>query len=359
MSPFQEKHPLSNVITDPYFLSKTGKEYVDWLDEVGPSTKQRPELRVAIILLPEFPLLSFTGIVEALRHAGDVGDQSRRLRCDWSIVSNSARPIRASCGVEVTPTAFFPDPALFDYVMVIGGLLRSMAQIENQTITYLRQVAKASIPIAGVCTGSFVLAKAGLMEGRVSCVHPYHVKDFQTAFPGMKVVSNQDYVIDKGRITVPGGVSIFSLMTHLISEHCGRDRASKTVHQISVPERAESSTVARTLALGYSHVADPRLKRAILAMEREISAPRTIGEIATDVGLSLRQFERLFTSELGLPPRKFYQAIRLRYARWLVLNTTQSISSIAYQTGFADCAHFVRDFKCAYDISPGKFRLAG
>jgi transcriptional regulator GlxA family with amidase domain len=187
-------------------------------------------------------------------------------------------------------------------------------------------------------------------------VHPYHVNDFQGRFPGIKVVSNQDYLWSDGCATVPGGTSIISFMTDLIARHCGDDRASKTVHQMTIPERGGASAFGRKMALGYSHVEDARLKRAVLLMERAIGTPCSLESIAKDVGLSLRQFERLFTKEFGMTPKQFMTAMRLRYARWLLLNTPQSVTEIAFETGFADCSHFVRSFRRAFGLSPGMLR---
>jgi transcriptional regulator GlxA family with amidase domain len=268
----------------------------------------------------------------------------------------SLEPVRASCGIEVTPTSEFQDPARFDCIIAIGGLMRSLDLTENSpAIAYLRDARRKGVLIVGACTGVMLLAAAGLV-GTTACVHPYHVRDFQTRFPGIKIVSNEDYVWTDNCATVPGGTSIISFMTELISRHCGGDRASKTVHQMTMPSRDGSSALGRKLALGYSHVEDSRLKRAILLMEASISAPVPLTEIAQEIGLSIRQFERLFAAELGVTPKQFILGIRLRYARWLLFNTPQSVTEISYQTGFSDCSHFVRTFRNAFGVSPGALR---
>lgn len=339
----------------------SGRGFIDWLDTIGGpqgyEPPRRAQLSVGILLWPEFPLLSLTGIVEALRHAGDIGDESRRLMCDWVVMSEARAPIRSSCGIEIAPGAPYRDPRDFDCIFVIGGLVRSLETGARAAVPYLREAHRAAVPVVGVCTGAMVLAAAGLVQ-TTACIHPYHINDFQSRFPGIRIVSNEDYVWSDGCATVPGGTSIVSFMTELIGRHCGDDRASKTVHQMTIPERGSSSAFGRKLALGYSHVEDSRLKRAILLMEGTISHPRPLDGIAREIGLGLRQFERLFNAELGITPKQFMLSIRLRYARWLLFNTPQSVTEIAFQTGFADCSHFVRCFRSAFGSSPGKMREA-
>ena len=339
----------------------SGRDFIEWLDSIGgpaaDEPRRRAQLSVGILLWPEFPLMSLTGIVEALRHAGDIGDDSRKLLCDWTVLSDTPAPIRSSSGIEVAPGAPYRNPSEFDCLFVIGGLIRSIETGSRTAFPYLREARAKGVPVVGVCTGSLVLAAAGLIE-TTACVHPYHINDFQTRFPGIRVVSNEDYVWSDGCATVPGGTSIISFMTELIGRHCGDDRASKTVHQMTIPERGAASAFGRKLALGYSHVEDSRLKRAILLMEGSIATPRSLDGIAREIGLGMRQFERLFGAELGVTPKRFMLSIRLRYARWLLFNTPQSVTEIAFQTGFADCSHFVRSFRSAFGSSPGLVRRA-
>ena len=338
---------------------KDGRAFINRLDQVsidgrGKRDDASQQLHVGILLWPEFPLLSLTGIVEALRHAGDIGDDSRKIWCDWLVMG--AAPVRASCGLEITPGTGFQDPRRFDCIFVIGGLLRSLKQGDPAAIAYIRDARAADTQVVGVCTGAFVLAQAGLL--REAAIHPYHLRDFQARFPAIRTVGNQDYLSSDGVATVPGGTSIIHFMADMIANRCGGDRASKVVHQMTMPERGDSSASSRTLALGYSHGDDPRIKRAIILMERGMGGACSIAGIATEVGLSLRQFERLFTEALGDSPKRFLMMIRLRYARWLVLQTAQSMSEIAVQTGFADCSHFVRSFRQAFGVPPKALRVA-
>jgi transcriptional regulator GlxA family with amidase domain len=340
-----------------------GRELVDRLDraslkrEGGPS-RAGAELNIGFLLWPSFPLLSLAGFCDALRHAADLGDQSRPLRCTWTLLGMSDTTVEASCGVAVPVQAADGTPRQFDYLVVIGGLLPKLDQVERRYWDYLREADASGVPLIGMCTGSFVLAQAGLMQDRVACVHAFHLEDYKTMFPNMRVIANSDYLIDGNRITCAGGVSVLELATRLISLHCGPDRASKVIHQMTVSRLGGTSFVERRKALGYLAVGDLLVRHAIVLMEENLEAPLNITVIAKMAGTSVRQLERNFLTETGMSPKEFYRSMRLRYARWLLLNTAKRITVIAYECGFADSAHFIRGFKEIYGVTPGKLRAS-
>ena len=336
-----------------------GRELVERLDQderaVG-QPRNGAELNIGLVLLPTFPLLSLAGFCDALRHAADLGDQSRPLRCAWTLLGTHAGDVQASCGASVRVKSIDEHTDAFDYLVVIGGLLSHIDAIDGRLWPYLAAIDALGIPLIGLCTGSFVLAKAGYMQDRVACVHAFHYEDYKTLFPGLGVRTNADYLIDGNRITCAGGVSVIELATRLIGLHCGADRAAKVIHQMTVTRNSGTSLTERRQALGYMRVDDVRVRHAIVLMEENLEAPLTIITIAKMTGNSVRQLERLFLTSLGVSPKDFYRTMRLRYARWLLLNSTRRITDIAYQCGFADSAHFIRNFKDIYDMTPGKLR---
>ena len=130
----------------------------------------RARLRVAFVLARRFTLCAFANFVDVLRLAADEGDRSRPILCRWSVLSDAMSPVASSCGVKVQPDARPGDPRDFDYVVVVGGLLHGGEAMDDASIAYLRTAAASGVPLVGVCTGSFVLARAGLMRGHRCCV---------------------------------------------------------------------------------------------------------------------------------------------------------------------------------------------
>src|ERR1700745_1724950 len=124
------------------------------------------------------------------------------------------------------------------------GLLHAGPQIDDATTRYLREVAETRVPLIGICTGSFILCRAGLMHGPRSCVSCYHYKNFFEAFPGHGVVADRLFLADGPRITCAGGAGAAALATHLIEQHLGRAVAQKA-SQVLLFDRERSGREAQ------------------------------------------------------------------------------------------------------------------
>ncbi len=322
------------------------------------SSVDGPSLRVGIVLWPRFPLLSLAGLCDALRHAADIGDQSRPVRCSWQILGLPGTRVPASCGIEVPVQAPLSLQSGFDYVAVIGGLLSDLSRADSSYARFVQQCAADKVPLLGICTGSFVLARLGLMQGHTACVHAYHADDWRREFPQLPFVADQHYLRDGARITCAGGLSIVELATELVRAHCGAHLAAKVVHQMTVNESGSPSHIARRHALGYNTADHDVLRRAIVLMEKNLSTPLEIAVVARLLGCSTRQLERVFVAETGKTPSEYYRLARLKYARWLLTTTDLPIVTIAYECGFSDASHLIRHFQQVYGMSPGRLRKA-
>lgn len=316
----------------------------------------RPPLRVGIVLAHHFTLSAFAVFVDHLRLAADEGDRSRPLNVQWSIMASRGEGVPASCGVMLQPTSSLLPSDTLDYVVVIGGLLHAGPQVDEATMRYLREVGATSVPLIGICTGSFILCRAGLMKGRRSCVSWYHYQDFLQAFPGQEVIADRLFLADGGRITCAGGAGAAALATHLIEQHLGRAVAQKA-SQVLLFDRPRSGSDAQPHPPLSESVTEPRVRRALLLMEQNLARPIAVAAVASELGLSARQLERLCRQHVGMGPASLYRQLRMRYATWLIENTDRSVTDIANEAGFADCAHFSRQFKDAYGLSPSVRRL--
>lgn len=317
----------------------------------------RPRLSVGFVPAANFTLSALSLFVDALRLAGDEGDRSRPIQCRWEIMS-SQPSVRASCGVTIARTSALLDPRQFDYVAVVGGLLHGGPQVDEPTLRYLREAAQARVPLIGLCTGSFILARSGLMDGRACCVSWFHYGDFRAEFPHGKAVADRLFLVDKDRITCSGGSGVADLAAYLIDRHVGGSSAQKSLH-ILLLDQARRGTDAQPHPRVENDVDDERVGRALLLMEQNMTAPLKISAMAERLGLSARQLERLFQEALGERPSRVYRRLRLRYALWLLENTRRSVTDIALESGFADCAHFSRNFKDVFKRSPSEVTRSG
>ncbi|GAB6145331.1 GlxA family transcriptional regulator [Desulfocicer niacini] len=313
-------------------------------------------LSVGFILVPNFTLIAFSGFVAVLRHAADEGDNSRQVLCSWTLMAETLSPITSSCGVQIVPWERFKNPGEFDYVVVVGGLLPKQGMYEQAVVNYLQSAEKHGCHIVGLCTGSFYLAKAGLMKNRKCCVHWFHFQDFIDQFPLSIPVTDEIFIEDRGYITCPGGTSVNDLALFIIERHLGKERAIKCLRHLLLDWGRTHNHPQMPFTENYLLISDPRVRKAIFFMEQNLDKFLTVAEIADHVSTSARQIERLFKIHLNKSPLAYFRKIRLSYGKWIIQNTERSITEIAYECGFSDGSHFSRCFKAEFGKTPAEVR---
>jgi len=316
-----------------------------------------PDIRVGFILSPSFSLLPFASFIESLRHAADEADFSRQIYCHWKIIGPTLDPVAASCGVQLSPQEILPDFAEFDYLVVVGGLLPHCLEQLPQTLEYLRMAYAASVSIVGLCTGSFIIGQAGLLDNRRCAIHVDHTEQIKQLFPLSLPESDQIYVNDNEIITGPGGTAALDLAFSLIEERCGKARAIKGLAALSVEKHRAAHHRPNRLYGHLSVCGNWRVEQAIVIMERQISAPLKIHQLAKKLNSSERELDRAFKQHAGEPPTAVWRKMRLSHGHWLLVNTNKTVARIALECGFSDSAHFCRWFKRTYAETPIDFRI--
>jgi transcriptional regulator GlxA family with amidase domain len=316
-----------------------------------------PHLNVGFILARRFTLCALANFVDVLRLAADEGDRSRPILCSWRVLSPTMEPIASSCGITVQPEERLGDPARFDYLVVIGGLVDEIENLHPETVRFLVRAAAAGVPLVGVCTGTFALHQAGLMHGYRACVSWFHHEDFLERFDGLKPVSDQIFVVDRDRLTCSGGVSSAHLAAFLVKRHLGAARASKSLHIMIIDEAlaAEEPQPGMPLALATG---DALVRRALRVMQQSIDAPLSIGRVVARLGVSRRTLERRFREALRLTPLEADRLIRVEQAKHLLRTTRRTATQIAAETGFCDLPHMIRVFRTAEGATPDAVRKA-
>ena len=321
----------------------------------GPGPVPAARLRVGFILANHFTLTAFSAFVDTLRLSADEGDGSRPILCKWIVMSESGQPLKASCGIEILPQSKFIPPRHFDYIAVIGGLLHKGAQIDAATEAYIKEAATAGVPLIGVCTGSFILARAGLLRGRRCCVSWYHHHDLVEEFSDVEPVSDRIFLIDGDRITCSGGAGAADLAATLVDRHVTQSAARKSMN-VLLFESARTAGSTQPAPPSVPQGVGEAVRRACLLMEQNLEHPLSIGTIAKRTGMSTRQLDRLFEAELHESPAAVYRAMRIDQGRWMLQHSQRPVSEVALMTGFADGAHFSRAFRKRFGISPSQCR---
>jgi transcriptional regulator GlxA family with amidase domain len=324
-----------------------------------PIPPSRPDLSIGIVAAPRFTMLALSALVDTLRLAADEADHSRPIRCSWTVMTADGRPIRASNGIAIEPNSGLLDPCAFDYVAIVSGTMPQ--QIDDDRLDgYLRRAASQQVPLIGICTGSFLLARAGLMDGYRACVSWLHREELATAFPKMDVVGDALYVFDRDRITCAGGTSVVHLASHLVDRHLGPGNADKGLRiMLEEGRKDQRSTQPPPAVEGLPFARDARVRRAMLAIERRVDQPLEVAEFATKLGVSPRQLRRLFQSQLGCSIGSYARLLRLEHAQRLVVSGSLSITEIAVACGFSDGAHLSRAYRTKYGQSPSEARSGG
>jgi transcriptional regulator GlxA family with amidase domain len=315
-----------------------------------------PRLAVGFILARRFTLCAFANFVDVLRLAADEGDRSRPIMCEWSVLSDTMDPVASSCGVTVQPNERLGDPARFDYIVVVGGLLEEIPNIGSAYTRFLERAAASGVLLVGICTGAFLLHRAGLMDGYRCCVSWFCHADFLERFDGLEPISDQIFVVDRDRLTCAGGASSAHLAAYLVEKHIGRAQASKSLHIMIIDDALRPEKPQPGIPLDFK-TEDPIVKRALLLMQQRIDAPLSVAEIARQIGISKRQLERHFRSALHTSPQAAFLDIRLSFARHLLQATEKSISAIAVECGFCDSSHLSRMFRRRYDCTPYEIKM--
>jgi transcriptional regulator GlxA family with amidase domain len=206
-----------------------------------------------------------------------------------------------------------------------------------------------------VCTGTFALAQAGLVGPRAVCVHWNVVDVFRARFPGIEAVVDRLFIDEGDLITCAGSTAAIDLGLYLVGRHCGAHRAQQAMRHMMLQGMRPGRSPQPHFHADLSGVHDVRVRRAAHFIEQRLNDPPTLDSLARYVGISARQLERAFRAELGLSPMAFYRQLRLEYARSLLLGRRASITQIALDCGFADGAHFSREFGARFGVTPRRY----
>ena len=308
--------------------------------------------------MPGFDFLAFTGLIETLRQAIDIGDVGRSAWASWSIMAGDPAPVASSCGAAVIPGGTWRDNIDFDYLVVVGGRLSGADASRPELLEYLSRTAGRKIPVVALSSAVFVVAQAGLLRGRRCAIHWPLYQEFKTRFPETRPVIDEIYVEDRGIITCPGGTASFDLARRLMENFFGPERLVKIMRRIMVDWNRPVDRLEIPALGHYLHIPDARVRRAAFFMVQNLSLNISTEDAAREAGLSPRQLERLFQDILGESPAAYLRDLRLKQAQWLVRQTRKTITDIATECGFADSSHFAKWYKQYSGQSPVRDRKA-
>lgn len=299
-------------------------------------------------------MIAFTTAIEPLRIANRFLPDALY---SWKVLSVDGNPVRASNGLEISVDGCLDDIVDLshlderpDMVVICSGL--DVDQLETKhTKASIRKLYRTGANIAGLCTASWVLADAGLLDGKKCAIHWENMPGFIEKFPNADV--HADLFEVDGRIyTCAGGTAALDMMLYIISQTHEEGVINKICEQC-LTDRVRSSTDRQRLPLrARLGVQNAKLLSIIEVMEANISEPLALTEIAADANLSRRQIERLFRQNLGRSPARYYSELRLDRAKHLLLQSNLPIVDIAIASGFVSASHFSKCYRDQFGKPP-------
>ena len=340
------------------------------------TTTDQQTTRYGFLLVPEYSMMAFTAAIDQIRMANRL---SGKKLYEWVVLTEDGEPVCASNNLSV-PSVPMRQSGQLEAVFVCGGT--NIETKASKPITaWLKEQSGRRMPLGAVCTGSFVLAEAGLLKGYRCTIHWENMTGLRERFPEL-VISPDLFEIDRDRYTCAGGSAAMDMMVNLIANKHGWDLANEVAEEFLVERvrgRNDRQRLPLRLQLGTSQ---PKLAEAVAYMEANIEELISLDEIVTHVGqvklvlyekgkklpdlddiashvgMSRRQLERLFQKHLNCVPSQYYMRLRLMHARQLLLQTSLPIVDIAFASGFVSTPHFSKCYREHFGIPPREERRA-
>ncbi len=303
---------------------------------------------IGVVLVPRFTMLALASTIEPLRIANRYAEHPY----DWRLYSLDGEAVPDRNGVPIAVKGALSDAGALGTVIVIAdvGPPRAVADALSRE---LRRRARAGAVIGGVDTAPLLLARAGLLDGHRATAHWEVLAAFRERYPRVQVTEHLTEM-DRQRVTCAGGTAALDLMLADMEARLGRQlalRVGECCLAGRAPRRAdEAQRPAPARSRGR------KLQQAIALMDPEAHGPSSVETVARRLGLSERQFHRLFTRELGIGPSRFRLQLRLEHAHQLLAQGDVSVAEAVAAAGFRSRSYFSRAYRARFGHPPRQDR---
>jgi transcriptional regulator GlxA family with amidase domain len=307
----------------------------------------------AIVIFPDFQLLDAAGPIAAFELAGrEMGKPAYRV----CVVACRSGPVASSSGVMLTAEAF-PEPRGIDTLLVAGGRGTRGTEPHKNLLAWLGEAAATARRVTSVCTGAFLLAAGGLLDGRSATTHWRYAANLARQYPAIRVEPDRIFVRDGNVWTSAGITAGIDLALALIAEDLGEVIAKRTAQRLVVHHRRPGgqSQFSTLLELGQPN---GRFGGLLTWAQERLQEPLPVERLADRAAMSPRHFARAFTAETGTTPAKAIERLRLEAARSHVEEGLEPIDHIAARSGFGDPERMRRAFIRAFGQPPQALRRA-
>lgn len=304
-------------------------------------------IRYGFLLLPNYSMIAVSSVIEVLRMANQLG---RKELYQWPTYTMDGTSVLASNDLEILPGNKMADAGHLDVLFVCSGM-RVQEQWASEISRQLHKFKSRHTVLGGLCTGSYILAKAGLLDGYRCTIHWENLAGLREMSPEI-IASEELFEIDRDRYTAAGGTAPLDMMLHIVKKEHGNQLAVSISEQFMCDRMRGSYDKQRIPLKLLVGTNQPKLTEAVALMEANLEELIVLDDLASLVGISRRQLERLFKKYLDCVPRRYYLDLRLKKARQLLLQTDKSIAEVAIACGFVSAPHFSKSYRDRYNVSP-------
>ncbi|WP_322616642.1 GlxA family transcriptional regulator [Pseudomonas sp. BIC9C] len=274
---------------------------------------------------------------------------------DVRVLSENGHTLCASGGLSVGTEAF--DGRVFDTVIVVGGD-SIVEQAPEAVLDYLRASINTARRTASICSGAFVMAQAGLLDGRRATTHWAYARELQERFPAIKVEADRIYVIDGSIWTSAGMTAGIDLALAMVEKDHGAELARAVAQKLVMYHRRAGGQSQHSALLELAPKSD-RIQTVLGYAREHLAQPLSVEQLAQVANLSPRQFSRAFRAETGQSPAKAIENLRLEAARQMLERGRLTLDQIALETGFADRRRMRETFLRVFGQPPQVIRRNG
>jgi transcriptional regulator GlxA family with amidase domain len=304
---------------------------------------------VALVIFPGFQLLDAAGPIAVFEIASLNAPGAYHL----SVLADGGGEVASSSGVAMAARPLDGGP--YDTVMIVGGDGTRALPNLGGIVDWVRRVETRRA--TSVCSGAYLLAEAGLLDGRRATTHWSRTDDFARRYPKVRVNADRIYIRD-GHVWTSGGITAgIDLALALVEEDLGPEIARRTAQQLVVHQRRPGGQSQFSGLLDMSGRSG-RFDTLLAWMGENLTAPLTVETLADQAAMSPRNFARRFAAETGVTPAKAVERLRLEAARTAVESGIEPLDQVAQQTGFGDPERMRRAFLRAFGQPPQSFRRA-
>jgi transcriptional regulator GlxA family with amidase domain len=243
-----------------------------------------------------------------------------------------------------------------DTLIIPGGTGVEEGPVESGAIEWLREAAKNARRVGSICTGTFLLARAGLLDGRRVATHWAYAAELARRFPKINVDPGPIWIQDQNIYSSAGATAGIDLMLALVEEDHGASLALQVARDLVVFLRRPGSQAQFSVSLERQSTERKPLHELRVWMAEHLNSDLSVPALAKRLGMSPRNFQRVFTGEVGKSPAQYVEQLRIETARRLLERTIDGMGKIAEQCGFASADVMARAFTRVLQTTPVEYR---